>query len=468
MMRRDASERPGGWDAPAPAVRTRSARLLEEVRAGELSLGPSHDAPWLQPPLHNRLGASGRGGAHALQGVAGPQAPPPFVQRRITELSPMRRIGRPSAALDPFANTRFHGAQRQRAVLLRKRSLRASAVRWAALPAAALGFASAYIAVLVGAASCECEGGTMAGVVAAFVLAACLAAAALALQGWRCVVAAWVAGGVVAGVAPACLAAASQLGVLRWDAVEAALAAAPAAGVPLAELNFSTSPVLASAPHAGVFLVRDLVARLDLLGEGVSYWPLCVVLRALHVQLKPDAACTLPLLRAVCRDPAGRAATPVSWAARGVTPGADAAVGTFCVAPLVPITWPAEWGAPGDAPPPAWAACHNGFAGEASCAAALQRTYAAADATAHAPLAECLQRLADALAPVSGNTSVMAGDAIGPVVLALPSAELLEAPWTGDAAALAAPAVRRAVLSYGLSMAPEEYDMAVVLRCGAD
>lgn len=143
----------------------------------------------------------------------------------------------------------------------------------------------------------------------------------------------------------------------------------------------------------------------------------------------------------------------MSWERRGVTPGADAASGTFCVAPLVPSS-----GWDRSVPPPAWAACDNGWAGAASCAAAMARSYGEGEAAAHAPLADCLARLAllNASSAMPSSTGALFYAAGGPLDE--------RATWVATDAAAAAPAVRRAALSYQLPVAPAAYANATVLR----
>ena len=147
-----------------------------------------------------------------------------------------------------------------------------------------------------------------------------------------------------------------------------------------------------------------------------------------------------------------------------MTPGSDAAAGTYCVVPLVPS---AGWDRAA-APPPAWAACDNGWAGAASCAAAMARTYGDGDADAHAPLADCLARLvqlnASLLAAAGGIPSAPPSSA--PALLFYAAGGPLDerAAWAAADAAAAAPAVRRAALSYALAVPPEAYASANVLR----
>ena len=146
-----------------------------------------------------------------------------------------------------------------------------------------------------------------------------------------------------------------------------------------------------------------------------------------------------------------------------MTPGADAASGTFCVVPLVPS---AGWDS-GATPPPAWAACDNGWAGAASCAAAMARSYGDGEADAHAPLADCLARLAQlnaSLLPADGIAAAPPPDA--PALLFYAAGGPLDehAAWAAADAAAAAPAVRRAALSYALAVPPEAYATAAVLR----
>jgi hypothetical protein len=145
----------------------------------------------------------------------------------------------------------------------------------------------------------------------------------------------------------------------------------------------------------------------------------------------------------------------VASALRGVTPGAAAAMGTFCAVPLVPD---AGWSEA--APPPAWVSCDNGWAGAASCAAAATRSYAAADAEAHGALADCLQSL-EALSASSSNAS--AADAPP----ALFYAADLHTRWARAGAAAAAPAVRRAALNHRIAIGDGGYAGSTVLRCDA-
>jgi hypothetical protein len=146
-------------------------------------------------------------------------------------------------------------------------------------------------------------------------------------------------------------------------------------------------------------------------------------------------------------------------------------MGTFCVLPLVPITSPA-WNASADVAPPAWAVCDNDFAGGASCTAAASRSYALADALAHAPLADCLE----AMRPLYGNMSSAARNAteddenISAVQFLAPALfydAAFDARWAGDVTAGAAPAVRRAALDYGMrSVTAGGYENVTLLRCG--
>ncbi len=151
-------------------------------------------------------------------------------------------------------------------------------------------------------------------------------------------------------------------------------------------------------------------------------------------------------------------ATPLPSARRGATPGAEAPTGTFCVAALVP----ARERAP-PAPPPAWAVCDNGWAGAASCAAAASRSYAAADAAAHARLADCLE----ALRPLAWSD-----DAAAPPQQPCGAALFLTAGgdgrFAGSYADAAAPAVRRAALNFNLSVGDAGYAGVTLLRCARD
>ena len=133
---------------------------------------------------------------------------------------------------------------------------------------------------------------------------------------------------------------------------------------------------------------------------------------------------------------------------------------------MVPLVPSSGWDRATTAPP-AWVACDNGWAGVASCAVAMNRTYDDGDSDAHALLADCLARLVQlnaslvedsrSASPLPSNVSTLLFYAAGG-----PLDERVS--WAGADAAAAAPAVRRAALSYSLAVPPEAYANAVVLR----
>ena len=317
------------------------------------------------------------------------------------------------------------------------------------LAAAAAGAGAAYAAVVVGTALCGCAAGTLGGFAAALLLAAALAAAALACPPgvWR-LAARWAASALVVALVPASLAAEAQLALRRGAYASAAVAALPRDGLALADANFAAPAVL----------LRGFDVRLDLMGEGIALWPMyvppfCFMLRRIARYLRGFAAHSLR---------AGREATPVSWERRGVTPGSDAAVGTFCVVPLVPSS---AWDRATTAPP-AWVACDNGWAGAASCEFAKNRTYSDDTADEHSSLAECLARLVQLNASLTDSRNASAPPSNAAAVLFYAAGGPLDerASWAAADAAAAAPAVRRAALSNALAVPPEAYANANVLR----
>lgn len=133
--------------------------------------------------------------------------------------------------------------------------------------ASAAGVGAAYAAVLVGTTACECAAGTLGGVACALALALLLAAAALASPpGWRRGGAAWAGGALVVALVPACLAGSAVIAAARGRAASAAVAALPYNGATLAE----------AALDAHAVMLAGVVVRMDLMGEGVALWPMCV------------------------------------------------------------------------------------------------------------------------------------------------------------------------------------------------
>ena len=122
---------------------------------------------------------------------------------------------------------------------------------------------------MVGTALCGCAAGTLGGFAAALLAAAALAATAFACPpgAWR-LAARWAAGALVVALVPASLAAEAQLALRRGADASAAVAALPRDGLALADANLAAPAVL----------LRDVTVRLDLMGEGIALWPMCVSL----------------------------------------------------------------------------------------------------------------------------------------------------------------------------------------------
>ncbi len=163
--------------------------------------------------------------------------------------------------------------------------------RWSRLLAACAGVSACYAAVLVTAALGG-EAGTLLGVL--IVLAAFCALAIsgiMAKTRHRRTVALWAAAGVAASLFPATLAAAAMQASTRYARAAAALAAAPgrwaAAAGSMQPSPSGAVPVayLALERSADVYAFSDAVVRLDLMGRGLSYWPLCVRIITLHLSL---------------------------------------------------------------------------------------------------------------------------------------------------------------------------------------
>ena len=156
-------------------------------------------------------------------------------------------------------------------------------LRRAPLPAAAAGAGGAYLAVLVGTGACDCAAGTLGGVAAALLAAALLAAAVLCAPGRRRVAAGWAAGALIVALVPACLAAAAALALRRSSDAGAALAALPPGGLALEDASLEAPAVM----------LRGVTVRLDLMGEGIALWPMCVCSFGLSLRLlcapEPDS-----------------------------------------------------------------------------------------------------------------------------------------------------------------------------------
>ena len=234
----------------------------------------------------------------------------------------------------------------------------------------------------------------------------------------------WTAVGVLAAMFPAMLSAAAILTARLYATAKHALHVAPSRWAALApHSSRGTVPVayLDSFPGEPVYLLSDAVLRLDILGTGISYWPL--------------ASGTSP----------GKASVADVV---GVTPGWAVPVTTTCAVPLVDASIAmANLTDPAALPPAAWVVCHNAGAGEASCTDAFLGNYTPEAAAAHEALATCLQDLSMAPQPT------------------LLYALTFDAYWgLPDVRTLAAPAVRDAILRNGLPNL--EYDGIIVLRLG--
>ena len=173
---------------------------------------------------------------------------------------------------------RFHGAGSSALMRLAAR-LRAAPVR--RTQAVLLGSGVSYAAVCISTALAH-QPGTCAAVLALVVCtAACVLATRVgtsaAASAARATVTWAVAGGAIS-LFPALLAASAMTAKVQYAAAHAALQAAPARWVAHGGDGGPAVPVayLQAFPSDTAYLLSDAVLRMDALGTGHAYWPLCV------------------------------------------------------------------------------------------------------------------------------------------------------------------------------------------------